>query len=308
MPVRILIAALALNCALAWAQTPPASGVEAQMILTVADHMNHRPPPLKPGDVTIVNGTVTGLVPLAGGRDLELFILIDDAANYDFGSKLPELRRFISGQPGAVATGIAYIHDGALQIIEKPTTDHQLVARALRAPSGSKAANPYCAISDLINEWPGQARSNGAMRREIVLVTSGIDSSSAGAAVCVNAETTIRDAERAGVVVYALYNPVSAFASEKWSDVDAGIVHLAHVCYETGGEAYFVGHSPAESFAPFLADIAEHLANQYLVKFRYSPGPGGGFHAIQVNGKSADLELMKPSAVWFAGPPVTGGN
>jgi hypothetical protein len=32
-------------------------------------------------------------------------------------------------------------------------------------------------------------------------------------------------------------NPWSALSKE-WRDVDAGVVQSAHVCYETGGEAY----------------------------------------------------------------------
>ena len=50
------------------------------------------------------------------------------------------------------------------------------------------------------------------------------------------------------------------YLSQKWTKVDAGVVDLAHVCFETGGEAYFLGHNPVDSIQPFLEDIAEHLA------------------------------------------------
>jgi len=303
MSIRIMIAALALSAALVSAETKPQPGVEVQMILTAADHMNHTPPALKPADITIMDATITNWVPLEGGRDLEIFFLVDHAANYDFAARLQELKRFALSQPAPVSIGVAYIREGTLQIVENPTTDHQRAALALRAPSGSKAANPYCALSDLIEQW--QKKS---VRREIVMVTTGMDDSASGAAICDNAETAIHDAERAGVVVYALYNPASNYLSEQWSKVDSGLVNLASVSYETGGEAYFVGHTPALSIEPFLADIAEHLANQYLVKFRLTPLPESTFQTIFVTSRTPDQELMKPEKVWVPAPVQVSGH
>lgn len=295
MPVRMSIAALAMSGALALAQTNAAPGADVQIILTVADHMNHKPATLKTDDVTIMNAAITDWVAPGDGRDLELFLLIDDTANYDFGAKLQELRRFVTAQPAPVSIGLAYIHDGALKVAENPTTDHARVARALRAPSGGKTANAYCALTDLIQGWPKKSA-----RREIVMVSTGIDDWALGGAVCINAETAIRDAERAGVVVYALYNPATNYRSESWEKVDTGIVDLAHVCYETGGEAYFMGHSPMDSIEPFLQDIAEHLMHQYLVKLRMAPGPESSFQPIHVMARSPERELMKPDKVWVA--------
>ena len=212
MPVRTWIAALALTSAIALAQTKSQPGVEVPMILTVADHVGHQPPSLKRDGVTIVDATITDWIPLEGGHGLELFVLIDDAANYDFGSKLQELRRFVISQPAAVPVGVAYIHDGNLQIVENPTSDRLRVARALRAPSGGKTANPYCALSDLIQRWQWRT-----VRREIILVSTGIGDTTTEAAVCADEGTTIHDAERAGIVVYALYNPAADYLSEKRS-------------------------------------------------------------------------------------------
>ena len=296
MKTRVLIAALALSCGLAFAATNPQPGVEVQMILTSADHMNHQPPVLKPADVTILDATITDWLPLTG-RDLELFFLIDDSATYDLGPKLQDLRQFITIQPDPVSIGVAYIRDGVLHVAENPTTDHRLAARALRAPSGSKVANPYCALSDLIAHWPKKTA-----RREIVIVTSGLDDSAGQSVVCANAETAIHDAERAGVVVYALYNPASNYLSEDWSKADAGLVGLASVSYETGGEAYFVGHTPALSFEPFLADIEEHLAHQYLVTIRLAPAAESAFQPVFVTSGTPDRELMKPEKLWVPAP------
>jgi len=302
MPVRILIAVLAVSGGLAIAETKPQPGVEVQMVVTSADHMNHHPPALKAEDLKIMDAAITGVTPFEGGRDLELFILIDNAANYEFGAKLQELRRFVTSQPAPVSIGVAFIREGTLDVVEQPTRDHERATRALQAPSGSIAANPYCALSSLIDTW-----KNKSLRREIVMVTSGMDDSSSGV-VCTNAETTIRDAERAGVMIYMLYNPKAGYASEKWSKVDSGIVDLAHVSYETGGEAYFTSHTPPATIAPFLADITEHLAHQYLVKFRLTPGPESGFQTIHITSGTIDQELMKPDKIWVPGPAEVSGN
>jgi hypothetical protein len=295
MTSRILIAALALGGTFVFAETKPQPGVEVQMILTAADHMNHQPGILKPADITITDATITDWIPL-DSRNLELFFVIDDSANYDFGARLEELKRFATAQMPAVSIGVAYIHDGALEIAESPTTDHARAVKAMRTPSGSKVANPYCALSDLIGNW--QTKS---LRREVVLVSAGIDDTATGAAVCVNAETVIHDAERAGVVVYSVYNPSAGYLSEPWSKVDMGIVNLASLSCETGGEAYFAGHTPTPSIAPFLADITEHLGHQYLVKFRLMPTAESAFETVLADPGTPERELMRPERVWVPG-------
>lgn len=296
MTARMLVAGLTL-AGMAICQTKTQPGVEVQMIVTVADHINHNPAPIGAGDLKIMDATITSIVPFERGRDLDVFILIDDAANYDFGAKLQELQEFVTTQPAAEAIGVAYIKDGVLQVAENPTTDHARAAGALRVPTGSKAANPYCALSDLMQRWPAKSA-----RHAVVMISTGLDDTAAEGVFCVNAQTAIHDAERSGTLVFSIYNPLSNYASEKWSKVDTGVVDLAHVSYESGGEAYFLGHTPLDSIAPFLDDIAEHLDHQYLVKFRMSPGPTGEFRSIFVNPSVApDHTLMKPESIWVPG-------
>lgn len=284
--LAVAISIAAVGCYSAWAQS--GSGPEVRMILTIADHVNHKPPALTPDDVTIEGATITSLTPIDGGNDLELFVLIDDAANYDFGSKLQELRQFVISQPAPMAIGVAYVHDGELRIVQFPTADHVLAASALRAPSGSEFANPFGALSDLIQHWPGKA-----LRHEIILVSSGIDKSA-----CAGAEAATRDAQRAGAVVFALHHPGAHYLSEHPSRIDEGMIDLAVVGNETGGEAYFMSQNPAGSIEPFLSDIAEHLAHQYIVKFRLPAAQESGFQTIRVSSVRAGLELLKPEKVW----------
>jgi hypothetical protein len=264
-------------------------GVEARLVVAVADHMNHHPQPLKQEDLSETPSMrIAGITPLHGAA--EVYVLIDDAANYDFGSKLQELRSFVNAQPASTAVGLAFIKDGELSVAQAPVKDHQSLARALREPSGSKPGNPWCALSNLISSWSG----NGE-RREVLMITSGL---TGGAVACANAESAIASAQRAGVAVYAIYHPAADYDKKEWRDVDAGVVELAHVCYETGGEAYFISHSAMETVAPFLDDIAEHLANQYLLTVVFDSAPGPGFRDVYLHTASPSLELMAPARVW----------
>jgi hypothetical protein len=76
-----LITAIALSGGLAFTHTASPAGADVQLVLTVADHASHKPAELKASELTITNATITGLTPLRGTRDIELFLLIDDAAN-----------------------------------------------------------------------------------------------------------------------------------------------------------------------------------------------------------------------------------
>ena len=49
-------------------------------------------------------------------------MLVDNCSNCEPGTKFEELRRFISSQPSTTSVGVAYIHNGRLQVAEKPTT------------------------------------------------------------------------------------------------------------------------------------------------------------------------------------------
>jgi len=298
MSIRIIAACVALSgfslCAHA---ADLKSGVEAKVVVTVADHMNHKPPVLKRGDLAdAASMRITNVAPLYG--DKELYILIDDAANYDFGAKLQELRGFVDTQSASTALGLAFIRDGELKVVQTPAKDHQLVARGLRAPAGSKPGSPWCALAGLIAGWPA-----GVERREVLMITSGIDKTTDGAAPsCGNADTALAAAERAGVSIYAIYHPVADYAKEEWRRVDNGVVELSHVCYETGGEAYFVTHSAVETITPFLDDIAEHLNNQYRLTVVFDAAPEPGLRDVYIHPVSPDLELMAPTKVWVGSP------
>ena len=96
----------------------------------------------------------------------------------------------------------------------------------------------------------------------------------------------------------ALYNPAAGYRTETFSRLNSGITQLGHVCYETGGEAYFKDNDPLTSIKPYLADITEHLAHQYLLKFRFEQTPKPGYQALYIHPTSFKTEVMVPDSVF----------
>jgi hypothetical protein len=289
-----------------WAQGSSAEAasaqVPAQIVVTIGHHYGRALAALTQDEVTVAQRfdprRITSLIPLRGDRGgLELFLLVDDCSSCEPGSKFEEVRRFIDSQSPTTAVGVAYIHNGNLEVIENPTRDHARAVLALNAPTGSKLANPFKALAELIRGWP-----RGPSRRAIVMISNGLDPEAKELGQDPSADDAIEAAQRAGIAIYAIYHPSADYQTEDYSKIYAGQVQLAHVSGETGGEAYFLGMGPLPSLTPFLADIADHLANQYLLEFLVDPLEGpGALQEVTVKSKVPDVELMAPSEAWVPG-------
>jgi hypothetical protein len=295
---------IALACPLfVWAQTAVHAGTPAQMIVTIGHHYGRVAPTLTKDDLAVTQHyepvPITSLVPLRGDRaGLELFVLVDNCSSCEAGTQFEELSRFIASQPATVKIGVAYIQDGRLKMAENPTADHARAASVLNTPSGSKPASPFVALADLIRDWP-----RGASRRAVLMISSGIDPAVPATSLRdPSAEAALDAAQRAGVTLFVIYHPSADYQTAAPSKLDAGQVQLAHVADETGGEAYFLGFGPLPSLAPFLADMADHLAHQYLLEFLASPSAvPGELEPVTVKSKIADIDVMVPDKVWVVG-------
>jgi hypothetical protein len=286
--------------ALAQSQTP--AGAPARIIVTLGHFYGQQPPALTPQDLIVTEKyeplPITGLVPLRGDlAGLELYLLVDNCSNCEPGPKFEELRRFIGSQPPATSIGVAYIQDGRLVVAEKPTQDRERAVNALSAPAGSKPSNPFVPLADLIKGW-----NQDAARHVVLMISNGFDPAATREPQNPAAEAAIEAAQRAGVTVYAIYHPSADYVSASPSATYSGQVQLAHVAFETGGEAYFLGVGPLPSLAPFLADIAEHLANQYTLELLATPCEApGALEEVTVKAISHNLDVMAPSRVWVPG-------
>jgi len=301
---RFALGILACSVA-AFAQCKESASVPARVLVTIGHHYGHAPAVLTKQNFTIFEQhdqrPLLDLVPLRDEHaGLEIFLLVDNCSSCEVGSKFEELAKFIRAQPPTTSFGVAYIQDGKLNIAENPTGDRERVIQALNPPAGSKAASPFDALADLINGW-----KQGAERRAVMMISNGINPAGIENRLDPSAQRAIDAAQHAGVAVYAIYHPAADYFTNS-AKIDSGQIQLAHVGVETGGEAYFLSYGPLHSLAPFLADIGDHLANQYRLEFLANPSEdAGSLVNILVRSDLPDLEVIVPTRVWVPCPDTS---
>ena len=289
---------------LAYAQnSPPAAPdlVPVHAIVTVEarDH-DQSVPSLSNGDVMAYERRerlrVTDLLALNGDHaGLELFCLLDDSSSTSLGSHLEDLRRFIEAQPPTTAVGVGYMRNGTVDIVQQFTNDHSRAAQSLRLPfgTGGGAASPFLSLSDLIKRWPGNS-----VRREIVMVTSGVDSFGGSGPMNPYVDPAIEAALRNEIVVYAIYMPGAGHTGHSYYAMNWGQNHLAQIADGTGGEAYMLGFESPVSIGKYLEEISVHLAHQYRVTFLMKPGNKSGLRNVRFATEVPNADLVSASSVY----------
>ena len=296
--MRRLISLLSFVCStLVFAQSAPV-GIPSRVVVTIGHHLTvERVAPTKE-NFTVQDQSgprpITKLTPLVG--PMEMYLLIDDSVNYEIGRRLDELEKFVRAQPISTSIGVAYVHYGMLRVAEPPTTNRNDVVRALRPPAGGDSATPFAALAELINSW-----TPGSDRRAVLMISNGISKAPLENQEDPVAEAAITAAQRAGVIVYALYHPSADYLTNDLR-ILAGQTQLANVAMQTGGLAYFIGFGPLRSLMPFLSDISDQLASQYWLEFLAAPNSDcGGLEKLKVRSNMPELELIVPTKVRMAG-------
>ena len=293
--VHLMAAGLALGGMLLARQDVPPPLTPVQMTVTVEARHGKEVPVMMPGDIMVLQKKsrlpVTGLDACPA---LELYILIDDASGMNLGMQLSDLKQFIESQPAETSIGVGYMRNGTLEFTQALTADHSRAAKSLRLPMGYPGVmpSPFLSLSDLIRLWPASEA-----RHEVLLVTSGIDPLGGGIADPY-LDATIEHAQRAGVVVYAIYTPAAGYGGHSPWRMNWGQNHLAQIAEETGGEAYMLGFGPLVSFAPYLAEMSEHLAHQYVVTFLMMEGNKSGFQPVRLTTEVPNAELVSAGKVF----------
>lgn len=272
--------------------------VPAEMIITVEAQHGKDIPALNQEDVKVFQRQqrlqVTGLVPLQGeNAGLELFFVLDDASDTCVGSQFGDVRHFIETQPARTAVGIGYMQHGTVDIVQTLTTDHGRAAQALRLPLWSGGASPYLSLSDLIKRWLGTSA-----RREVVVVTNGVDALGGTGPTNPYLDTAIDDAQRHGIVVYTIYMPSEGHAGHSPWLMNWAQSHLGQIAEETGGEAYMLGFGPPVAFGPYLDDVSAHLAHQYRVTLRLKAAAKAGFQDVRFTTEVPNAEVLAAKKVY----------
>jgi VWFA-related protein len=248
---------------------------------------------------------VSGWTPLRGARSgLQLVLLLDDSSRGNLGLQLNDIRSFLSGLPPTVQVAIGYMRNGTPNLVQNFTNDHAQAAKALRLPQGIAGGNgsPYFCLSDLVKHWPG-GKNN--VRREVIMVTDGVDRYSGGRFDPDNpyVRAATSDAQKAGVIVYAIYYRGAGRFDRSALATDGGQNYLTQISGDTGGKVYLEGFGNPVSFAPFLSDIQRKLQNQYELTFVSTAKPG--LQPIRVKTNQPNTSLQFPARIPIGGvtPP-----
>jgi hypothetical protein len=287
-------------------QASAPAGPAVNMVVTADARHGMNPGPVDQQDVMVYEGktrdNVTSWVPAKGeNADLELFILIDDSASASLGTQLDDIRQFISSQPSTTKVGVAYMQNGIAQIVQNLTSDHAQAAKSVRLPMGIAGVNasPYFSLEDLIKRWPA-----GSRRREVLMISDGIDLYYGEDLQDPYVSHAIEQAQRAGIVIFAIYNPGAGHYAHSYWRSYWGQLYLSQVTDETGGDSYYMGfNGPAVSFVPYLDQLQHRLNNQYLLTFTAKPEKKSGLQPVRLTTELPNTELIGAGHVYVPASP-----
>jgi hypothetical protein len=283
-------------------QKDATTGTPVQMVVSAEPKHGNQFPTITQQDVLVYQGhdrrPVTNWVPATGDRaGLELAILIDDSAGFSFGSQMEEIRAFITEQPPTTLIAVGYMRNGTVSLTQNLTQDHAAAAKSLRLPEGlaGAEASPYFSLQDFIKKWP----SNPAIpRREVLMITSGIDTFYGGGSQDPYLDEAIKDAQCAGVVVFSIYTPDAGHFGHTYWRIYWGQNYLAQLSEETGGESYyFLGAQAPVAFQPYLNEMSSRLAHQFLLTFLAKSENKAGTEPVKVSTEIRDVDLVAPDKV-----------
>ncbi len=277
-------------------------GFAAHLVVTVEPKHGDSVPVINRNEVMVYEGRdrdqVVDWVPAQGDHAaLQLFVLIDDSASTNVGSQLEDVRKFINAQPATTQVGIAYMQNGIARVVQEMTGDHAAAAKSLRLPMGEAGANasPYFALSDLVKKWQA-----GAPRREVLVVTDGIDRYyGTGDLQDPYLDAAIDDAAKAGIQVSAIYYPGEGHFGHSYWQTYWGQIYLSQLADRTGGEAYYIGMTGAPvSFQPFLEQLGRRFEHQYLLTFIPKPQKKAGWQTVRLTTEIPKIDLISAGRVY----------
>jgi hypothetical protein len=280
-------------------------GESTSVIATLEPKRGKTIPAVEPQDVLVREGRdkrpVTGFVPLNGQQgSLQLMLLIDDSARASFDTEIGTLKQFINSLPPYTEVAVAYMRNGIAEVMAPFTRDHASAANSIRLALGPGGADvsPYDSLSDAIKKWP----ATGAERKEVVMISSGIEALGGGYTTDnPYVDAGINAAIKAGIVVYTIYDPsVGHFGHSFWRTT-WGQNFLSQLSDETGGESYIIGYGSPVSFQPFLESILFNLQHQYRLTFTLRSEKKPGFQPIRVSVMEKDASIAAPDRAYVPG-------
>lgn len=276
-------------------------GVPTSIIVTLEPKRGQTIPAIGAQDIVVSEGRdkrpVTSLTP-AAQIPMQLMLLLDDSARATFDTEIPTLKQFVTALPANTEVAIGYMRNGMAALTQNFTADHAAAASTIRIAEGPGGADvsPYDSLTDAVKKWPTHT---GPVRKEVIMISSGIEALGGGWTPdnpYVNAG--IDSAQKAGVVVYTIYDPsVGHMGHSLWRGT-WGQNFLSQLSDETGGEFYAIGFGSPVSFQPFLNQIMMQMQNQYILTFEARPENKAGLQNIKVRINEKDASIAAPDKVY----------
>lgn len=218
-----------------------------------------------------INGKTAAVTSVTHARGaespLELVFLIDDAAHRSIGTQLSSIRDFANELPANAEMAIAYMQNGRAVFSGPLSSDPKKIVAGLRIPAGPAgiSGSPYFCLSDLAKHWPF---SNPNARREVILISDGIDNYSPRFDPDdPYVQAAINDSVRAGLTVYSIYWTSEGRLSQTRFFASGGQSSLLQLTDATGGYSYWQGMGNPVSFDAYFKDIRSRFEHQYRIQF-----------------------------------------
>jgi len=275
-------------------------GVPTSVVITLESKGS---PSLQAGDISLSVTEEKSVRPITTVKQMseapaQMLLLIDDSAGTGFDSQIGSVKKFVTSLPENFEISIGYMHNGTSQMTSEFTADHAKAAASIRLALGVGGADvsPYDSLSDAIKKWPKRA---DVERREVVMISSGLEGLGGGLPPdnpYVNAG--IADAQKAGVVVYAIYNPGSGHEGHSLWRATTGQNFLSQLVDETGGELYQIGFGSAVSFDPYFEDILKRQSQQYVLTFDARPEKKSGLQSVKIRSTEKGMSVAGPDKIY----------
>lgn len=296
--VGLIFGALALAVGLLAGSVIAAAPGTVNLTVTAVGKKDTSPPLVTKEDVLLyLNKDRTQVADWKHGDKLYLAVLIDDSLDSNIASQWGDLKAFLAGQPGNTYVLVAYARNGAAEVAQDFTNDHELAAKALRLPLGSPGAfgSPYLALLDLMKRWPPSAD-----RHSILLISSGVDYFRGGFDPrSPDLDSTISRAQKQNINVWTIYAPDGGHRGRGFFRSNRGQMNLSQLSDETGAESFYLGTGAPVTIKPYLDELSTHLSNQYLLTFKASGGPKGRFERARPTTELGYVEFMHAPQVFL---------
>jgi len=286
--LSFLAAIMLLLLGTAFAADPAASGTTS-VIVTAEARKGGTPATQKKDRLP-----VTEMTPLAG-TPVELYIAVDETIGSNFGTQLGALTQFVKAQPANVAVGIAYLHDGTMDIRQTPTTNHAAAAKRLGLPTQGLGTSTFESVTDLVKQWP-----QSQARRELILISTGIEPFGTNNFSNPFVDEAVAAVQRQGIPVFAIYLPPAGHWGHTYWRKTLAQTYLSQIADESGGEGYNIS-VVAVSIGPHLDSINRRLQNQYRIAFTPKAPEKPGFVPIRAETEVPNVDLVTQDRVWVGG-------